>query len=944
MKKIALLCLLISLGLYASAQSISVKSFKAMPTDMTASSLQGKRIDQNGEVAALIKIETSQTGFIFEGGTLGIVDTKQETGEIWVWVPRGLRKITIKHQQLGILRDYLFPVPIEAERTYQMILSTDRIETIVKPTLHQQYLVFQITPPNATLEVDDQLWEVDAEGGATKYMNFGTYSYRVQAPNYHIEAGQVTVNDPDNAKVVTVILQPNFGWIEVPAQGNLQGASVYVDNVLVGKAPCKSEALKSGQHTVRIAKEMYDSFSGTVTVNDNETTRFTPTLKANFAEITLKVDADAEIWVNNERKGIRSWTGPLGSGTYRVECKMANHEPSVTSQEITASMGGQTITLPSPTPICGALSVESTPALCTLMIDGVEVGTTPKFIPELLIGTHELKLTKKGYVGITQTFTIAQGERKELKLKLGTESTQMLIKKGDNFKLKEQYAEAMQCYQNALEMGDMTGQQRIGGMKLDGQGVEKDVQEGLRLYRDAAEKGCTDAAYLLGDMYFNGTPYVRRDLLEAMKWYRIAAERGDADAQRRLGYCYRNGDGVVKNADEAARWFKMALESFRKEAEQGKAESQESLAAMYNNGLGTARNDEEATRWYQEAIKTYRKEADEGFVYAMDHIGTIYDYGNGVEENNAEAAKWYMAAAEQKMNTYRDLGYLYYYGGHGLQQDYKQAMKWFVKAAEKEDHFAMEKLAEMYEKGEGVGKDSKKAQKYYDDSMEILLKKADEGDMYAMSSIGDRYKDGRGVKKDLKTASKWYMKSYENGYRYCLSKIGRMYEEEKDYSEALKWYRSGADKNDGNCQSYIGGMYRNGNGVPKDEDEAIKWYKKAIENGDQSSLISLGIIYKDQKNYSEALKYFKLFYETGSAYVMDEIASVYRSLGNYAEALAWYRKGAEKGQAWCQTELAKMYEKGEGVPVDKKEALKWYKKAVDNGYTFYQDKVDELSK
>ena len=39
---------------------------------------------------------------------LGIVKRIDKVGEIWLYVPRGTRKITIKHPQLGVLRDYAF--------------------------------------------------------------------------------------------------------------------------------------------------------------------------------------------------------------------------------------------------------------------------------------------------------------------------------------------------------------------------------------------------------------------------------------------------------------------------------------------------------------------------------------------------------------------------------------------------------------------------------------------------------------------------------------------------------------------------------------------------------------------------------------------------------------------------------------------------------------------
>ena len=418
MKRKTLLALLLFAFLGVSAQNISVKSFKALPMDMTASSLEGKRLDQNGDVAALIKVMTTETGFAFEGGTLGIVDTQQRVGEIWVWVPRSSRKITILHQQLGGLRDYRYPIEIEAERTYEMVLTTAKIETIVKEEVRMQYLAFQISPPNATLVVDEKYWDVEADGSAQDYVNFGTYSWRVEAPNYHSDAGRVTVDDPNNTKIVTVTLQPNFGWIEVAGTGKLQGASVYVDNALIGRAPCKSEALKSGNHTVRITKKMYATYTETVTVADNEITRLAPTLTADFAEVTLTVDADAEIYVNDERKGTRSWTGPLGSGTYKIECKQTNHETSTTSKEITAAMDGQTVTLPAPRPIYGALNVESTPNFCKLYIDGKDMGTTPKSIAEILIGQHEIKLAKDGYADYTETVTITKGDRKQVKATL----------------------------------------------------------------------------------------------------------------------------------------------------------------------------------------------------------------------------------------------------------------------------------------------------------------------------------------------------------------------------------------------------------------------------------------------------------------------------------------------------------------------------------------------
>lgn len=381
---------------------------------MTASSIEGKRIDQNGDVAALIRVVTPEKGFVFEGGTLGVVDTKQKVGEIWVWVPRGARKISIMHQQLGVLRDYRYPIEIEAERTYEMVLTTARIETIIKEEIREQYLMFQISPPDAVLEVNDQLWTVSPTGNASKLVGFGTYTYRVQAPNYYPEAGNVTVNDPENTHRLEVTLLPNFGWIEVPGTDVLRDALVYIDNSLIGKAPCKSEGIKSGKHNVKIMKDLYESFSATVTVNDNEVTMVSPELVANFAHVTLQVDADAEIWVNDERKGTRIWTGDLAFGVYRVECKQVDHESSMLKLEITNQMSDEVFNLEKPKPILSTLLVESEPAIATIYIDGDSVGETPKIVKDIPVGQHKIRLTKEGYADHSETVIVKKKERAQV--------------------------------------------------------------------------------------------------------------------------------------------------------------------------------------------------------------------------------------------------------------------------------------------------------------------------------------------------------------------------------------------------------------------------------------------------------------------------------------------------------------------------------------------------
>ena len=83
-------------------------------------------------------------------------------------------------------------------------------------------------------------------------------------------------------------------------------------------------------------------------------------------------------------------------------------------------MKGKTISLDAPKPICGSLIVETIPDYAELYIDGKKVGETPMFVSELLIGKHEVKISKANYADYTETVTIAKGDTKTVNATLSS--------------------------------------------------------------------------------------------------------------------------------------------------------------------------------------------------------------------------------------------------------------------------------------------------------------------------------------------------------------------------------------------------------------------------------------------------------------------------------------------------------------------------------------------
>ena len=101
------------------SQEFSVVSFQVLPNDVSAF-INNVR-DLNDEACALIKVE-APSDFAFST-PLGIVKRKDEVGEIWLYVPKGTKMITLKHPQWGVIRDYKLGKPLESRMTYELKLN-----------------------------------------------------------------------------------------------------------------------------------------------------------------------------------------------------------------------------------------------------------------------------------------------------------------------------------------------------------------------------------------------------------------------------------------------------------------------------------------------------------------------------------------------------------------------------------------------------------------------------------------------------------------------------------------------------------------------------------------------------------------------------------------------------------------------------------------------------
>ncbi len=413
MKHFLHLMLILALTTIAAQAQINVKSFKLLDNDLDARVHHPKR-DQNVEVCAIIKVVTSQTGFSFDVGSLGVVATEQKTGEIWVYVPRGVQRITISHQQLGVLRNYALPIPINSATAYEMVLVTADVEIVVREReIVTQWLAINSTPAGANVFIEERLV------GTTPYTGQfpeGDYTYRIELPRYHPEAGKITLKG--KRETLTFNLRPRFGNVSITSSPE-NGMMIYLNDENTGKTtPATLEGVSSGNQTVKLMSQWYQPQAKTVTVNDNQTTTASFTMEPAFASITVKTTPSADILINGTKKATGNYTDRMLTGIYTLKAELDKHYPEE-RQLIVEAGKAQNISLDLK-PKTGRVDITSTPFDAKIKLNGKDYGTTPTTVRDLLIGTYTITLEKQGYGTITKTVTIAEGKTTEVNETLPT--------------------------------------------------------------------------------------------------------------------------------------------------------------------------------------------------------------------------------------------------------------------------------------------------------------------------------------------------------------------------------------------------------------------------------------------------------------------------------------------------------------------------------------------
>lgn len=335
-----------------------------------------------------------------------------------------------------------------------------------------------------------------------------------------------------------------------------------------------------------------------------------------------------------------------------------------------------------------------------------------------------------------------------------------LYQEGCKF-LDSDKTKAAKYFKLAVKQGEPCSEYFLGCFLINGDGVNKDIKQGVSLLQKSADKGLPHAQLQLAKMYYEGIG-VEKSFQHAYYWAFKCAQNTDSkygntedcitEAQYLVGICYLYGTGISEDKNEAIKWLTMAADKGRLDAkyylavclmqtgtkenkqkgfrlfltaaEKENKEAQYALAMAYANGDGVKRDTTKAFDWI-------KKSAENDFPEAEFMLGQSYQYGILTTKNILKAIEWYTKATDKgHTRAMTQLGYIFS-EGKDYTTNYPKARQYFSDAAKANDPEGYNALAYMYFRGEGVGKNQNKAMELIDKAL-------------LLSNNNPRYLDSKG--------------------------------------------------------------------------------------------------------------------------------------------------------------------------------------------------------
>ena len=222
-----------------------------------------------------------------------------------------------------------------------------------------------------------------------------------------------------NRTYVLTLTKPSGAQEPVDAGGNFyaisvqpKDAKVTIDGVLQASSSDGeySAMLAYGSHTYKVEAGGYISKSGSFIIGKGDMTPISVSLVSALATLNVSCPTPAvSLYVDKKSVGSLPWNGSLKEGMHLLEVRKDGYR----SQQKTIQLAQQQkldVAFDALSAIQGNLSVNFKPFGSDVYVDGVKVGQSPRVFNGVLVGNHNVEISKSGYATSRQTVTISEGQ------------------------------------------------------------------------------------------------------------------------------------------------------------------------------------------------------------------------------------------------------------------------------------------------------------------------------------------------------------------------------------------------------------------------------------------------------------------------------------------------------------------------------------------------------
>lgn len=281
----------------------------------------------------------------------------------------------------------------------------------------------------------------------------------------------------------------------------------------------------------------------------------------------------------------------------------------------------------------------------------------------------------------------------------------------------------------------------LGDFYRSGTGVDKDINEAVRWYSLAAERGDRFAARDLAKMYYQGDG-VGKDIKQFLAWTAKAAELGHPEAQANLGLMLVQGKDLPKDVSTGVKLVQDA-------AQQGDGFAWSLVGGFHQDGL-LPKSPAQAARAYQQAVAKGYPDARFDLTPALLRTAQIEPDAGAVAKDQQDAQAGQAQAMLRLADRYAD--------GIGVAENLAQALLWYGKAADRGNAVAQGMYGLLLITGQAGVKDVKKG-------ITQTERAAAAGDAGAMFNMGELYANGFFGSDNAKTqATEWFQKAWKAGH------------------------------------------------------------------------------------------------------------------------------------------------------------------------------------